>query len=248
MINIKTPREIELMTEAGMIAYKAHQYIKEYIKPGITTNELNDLIEQFIINHKAIPAFKGYKGFPKAICTSVNDEVVHGIPSDYKLQDGDLLALDLGVNYKGYHSDTAYTYPVGSLSKENQYLLEHTKQALQEGIQQVKPGNRIGDIGFAISKYAEKHNLKVIKELVGHGVGVNLHEKPDVPNYGEPNTGPLLKPGLVIAIEPMFNLGTAQIYIKDNNWTIVTGDGRPSAHFEHTVLVTADGYKVLTGE
>jgi methionyl aminopeptidase len=248
MINIKTLREIELMEKAGKIAYQTHQFIKKYIKPGVTTNELNDLVEQYILSHDATPSFKNYEGFPKAICASVNDEVVHGIPNNHKLQKGDIISIDIGVNYKGYHSDTAWTYSVGEISEKKEYLLKHTKQALYEGIEQVRPGNRVGDIGFAISKYAKKYNLKVIKELVGHGVGNNIHEKPDVPNYGHPGTGPLLKEGMVLAIEPMFNLGTREIYIKDNNWTIATVDGQPSAHFEHTVLITDKGYKILTGE
>lgn len=247
MIKIKTSAEITLMEKAGAIAYKAHQHLKSYLKPGITTNELDEIVEEFILSHDAIPSFKGYNGFPKSICTSVNDEVVHGLPSDYQLQVGDIISVDLGVNYKGYHSDTAYTYPVGEISAEKEYLLKHTEQALFEGIKVVKPGNQIGDIGAAISKYASTHKLAVVKELVGHGVGSDLHEAPDVPNYGDPQTGPLLKPGMVIAIEPMLNLGTHKIYLEANNWTITTQDRKPSAHFEHTVLVTNGGYKILTG-
>ncbi len=248
MINVKTQREIDLMTKSGNIAYKVHSYLKSYIKPGISTDEINDLAEAFIKEHGATPSFKNYNGFPKAICTSINDEVVHGIPGSYRLKEGDIISIDIGVNYKGYHSDTAWTYAVGTISKENQHLLDHTCASLFEGIKQVRPGNRIGDISYAIEKYAIKHKLKIVRELVGHGVGSSIHEDPEIPNYGKPNTGPILKSGMVLAIEPMLNLGKRNILLKEDKWTIITADGRPSAHFEHTVLVTDDGYKILTGE
>ena len=248
MIIIKTPREIELITIAGNMASKTHQYIKKYIKVGVTTNELNDKAEAYINKLGGTPSFKGYGGFPKAICISINDEVVHGIPSNYKLKDGDIVSLDIGVNFKGYHADTAWTYPVGNINEDLQYLLKHTKEALYQGIKQVKPGNRIGDISHAIETYINKYNLSIVKELVGHGVGNKLHEDPDIPNYGKPNTGPLIKKGMVIAIEPMINLGKREIWLREDNWTISTFDGKPSAHFEHTVLVTEAGNKILTGE
>ncbi|HHT38456.1 MAG TPA: type I methionyl aminopeptidase [Mollicutes bacterium] len=248
MISIKSQREIELLKKAGNIVYKTHQYLKQYIKPGITTNELNELAEKYIISLGATPSFKGFEGYPAAICTSVNDEVVHGLPSNYKLKNGDIIGIDIGACYKGYHGDSAWTYAIGEISAEKAYLLEHTKQALFEGLSQVREGNYIGDIGNAIEQYATKHKLSVVRELVGHGVGTSIHEDPDVPNYGRPKTGPRLKEGMVIAIEPMLNLGTRRVAILDNKWTIVTQDGSPSAHFEHTILVTKNGYIVLTGE
>ncbi len=248
MINIKSDYEISLMRKAGNIVYRTHKYLEPYIKPGITTKELDKLAYDFIISQDATPSFLNYNGFPGSICTSVNDEVVHGIPSNRKLKNGDIIGIDIGANYKGYHGDSAWSYKVGSVSKEKEYLLEHTEKALFEGLKQVKPGNRIGDISNAIETYANAHNLGVVKELVGHGVGSNLHEEPDVPNYGKKGTGPLLKEGMTIAIEPMLNLGTHKIYILDDDWTIITRDGSPSAHFEHSVVVTKDGYRILTGD
>ncbi len=248
MISIKSEREIDLMRKAGKIVYQTHQYLKQYLKPGITTKELDELAEAYIRSQDAIPSFKGYNGFPAAICTSINEEVVHGIPSDYKLKEGDLISIDIGADYHGYHGDSAWSYGIGKISEEKSYLLEHTKQSLYEGLKQVKPGNRIGDIGWAIEKYAREHHLGVIRELVGHGVGNHLHEEPDIPNYGLAHTGPILKEGMTIAIEPMLNLGTRRVYMLDDEWTIVTEDGKPSAHFEHTVLVTNNGYEILTGE
>ena len=248
MISIKSEYEISLMKKAGNIVYKTHKYLEPYVKPGITTKELGKLAYDFIISQDATPSFLNYNGFPGSICTSVNDEVVHGIPSNRKLKNGDIIGIDIGANYKGYHGDSAWSYKVGSVSKEKEYLLEHTEKALFEGLKQVKPGNRIGDISNAIETYANAHNLGVVRELVGHGVGSNLHEEPDVPNYGKKGTGPLLKEGMTIAIEPMLNLGTHKIYILDDDWTIITRDGSPSAHFEHSVVVTKDGYRILTGD
>ena len=246
MISIKSSNEIELMKIAGKIVGDTHKYLIPYIKEGITTEELDSLAEKYIISRGATASCKGYDGYPKAICISVNEEVVHGIPGKRKLKKGDIVTLDICACYKGYHGDSAWTYKVGEVSKEKEYLLKHTEEALYVGLEQVKAGNRIGDIGYAISKYAEKYNLGVVKELTGHGIGSDLHEDPDVPNYGRQGTGPLLKEGMVIAVEPMLNLGTADIYILDDDWTIVTADDKPSAHFEHTVLVTKDGYTILT--
>ena len=209
MIKIKSQREIELLREAGHIVYQTHQYLKPYIKEGITTAKLDRLAEKFIRSKGAIPSCKGYEG---------------------------------------YHGDSAWTYPVGNISAEKENLLRYTKQALFEGLKEIKPGARIGDISNAIEVYATEHNLGVVKELVGHGVGTELHEEPDVPNYGKKGTGPVLKEGMVIAVEPMLNLGTADIYMLDDGWTILTDDDSPSAHFEHTVVVTKDGYEILTGE
>ena len=243
---IKTNEEIELLKIAGKIVGDTHVYLKEYIKPGITTNELDKLAYDFIISKGATPSFLNYGGYPASICTSINEEVVHGIPSNRKLNNGDIISIDIGACYKGYHGDSAWTYPVGEISLEKKKLLEDTKRALFEGLNMVKPGNKIGDIGYAIETYAKAHNLGVVKELVGHGVGKSLHELPDVPNYGNKNTGMTLKEGMVIAIEPMLNLGTSKVYILDDDWTIVTRDNSPSAHFEHTIVVTNNGYEILT--
>ncbi|MDD2469634.1 MAG: type I methionyl aminopeptidase [Bacilli bacterium] len=248
MVSIKSKREIELMKKAGHIVYQTHQYLKQYLKPGITTRKLNQLAEDYIISHGATPSFKDFNGYPAAICTSINEEVVHGIPSNYKLKNGDIISIDIGACYKGYHGDSAWSYGIGNISEKQKYLLKHTEEALFEGLRQVKPGNHIGDIGYAIEQYALKHNLGVIRELIGHGVGNSVHEDPDVPNYGKQHTGLMLKEGMTIAIEPMLNLGTREVVMLDDDWTIVTKDGKPSAHFEHTVLVTKDGYLILTGE
>lgn len=246
MITIKSEKEIELMRHAGYLVSLTHQYLKPYIKPGITTIELDKLAEDFIRKHDAIPTCKGYEGFPCSLCVSVNDEVVHGIPSKRKLKNGDIVTIDMVIGYHGYQGDAAWTYAVGDISEKKQYLMKHTEQSLYEGIKQVRPGANIGDISHAIEEYATKHHLGVVKELVGHGIGTNMHESPDVPNYGKRGTGPKLKEGMTICIEPMLNLGTANIGILDDNWTIVTEDGKPSAHYEHTILVTKDGYEILT--
>lgn len=246
MISIKSKHEIELMKEAGMMVSKTHKYLQKYIKPGITTKDLDELAEEYIRSMGGIPTCKGYEGFPTALCTSINDEVVHGIPSNRKLKNGDIITIDMVIGYKGYQGDAAWTYAVGSISDEKKYLMEHTEKALYEGIKQVKPGAHIGDISNAIETYATKHKLGVVKELVGHGIGTEMHEDPDVPNYGKPGHGPRLKEGMVICIEPMLNLGTADIEMLEDNWTIVTRDEKPSAHYEHTVLITKDGYEILT--
>ena len=246
MISIKTNEEIELMKVAGSIVGDTHHYLEQYIKPGITTKELDVLAKKYILSRNATPSFEGLYGFPGAICISINDEVVHGIPGNRKLKNGDIVTLDIGACYKGYHGDSAWTYKVGNVSKEVEDLLKHTEEALFEGLKEVKPGNRIGDIGYAISQYAKKYNLGVVKELVGHGIGNHVHEDPDVPNYGKKGTGPILKEGMCIAVEPMLNMGTAEIYMLDDDWTIITADGLPSAHYEHTVAVTKDGYTILT--
>ena len=246
MISIKSEREIELLRIAGEITGSTHKYLEHFIKPGITTKELDKLAYDYIISRDAYPSFKNYNGYPGSICASVNEEVVHGIPGNRKLKEGDIISIDIGACYKGYHGDSAWTYAVGKVSDNKSYLMKHTKESLFKGLEQVKPGNHVGDIGYAVEEYATKHNLGVVKELVGHGVGNHLHEEPDVPNYGKKGTGPLLKEGMVIAVEPMLNLGTADVYILDDDWTIITADDKPSAHFEHTVLVTKDGYEILT--
>ena len=246
MITIKSEKEIELMRKAGYLVALTHEYLKPYIKEGITTKELDSIAEKFIREHDGIPTCKGYEGFPATLCTSINDEVVHGIPSNRKLKNGDIITIDMVIGYHGYQGDSAWTYQVGNINDKKKYLMEHTKNALYEGIKQVKPGNHIGDISNAVEEYAKKHNLGVVKELVGHGIGTEMHEEPDVPNYGKKGTGPILKEGMVICIEPMLNLGSASIAMLDDDWTIVTQDEKPSAHYEHTVLVTKDGYEILT--
>ena len=247
MITIKDEREIELMRHAGMLVSKMHKYLKPFIKEGITTKELDRLAEEFIVKNKGVPSCKGYEGFPATLCTSVNDMVVHGIPDNTKLKNGDIITIDVVIGYKGYQGDAAWTYAVGDISDEKKYLMEHTEKALYEGIKMVKPGNRIGDISHAVEVYARGHNLGIVKELCGHGIGTDMHEAPDIPNYGTKGTGPRLKEGMVICIEPMLNYGGKDdIYLLDDDWGVKTLDGNPAAHFEHTVLVTKDGYEVLT--
>ncbi len=246
MISIKSPREIDFLRQAGEITGKTHIYLQKFIKPGISTEKLDALAYAFIISEGATPSFLNYDGFPGSICVSINDEVVHGIPSSRILKEGDIVSIDIGACYHGYHGDSAWTYPVGKVSKEKEMLLYHTEKSLWEGLSQIKEGAYIGDIGNAVESYAVEHGLSVVKELVGHGVGSNIHEEPDVPNYGRKGMGIKLKKGMVIAVEPMLNLGTADVCILEDGWTIVTEDERESAHFEHTVLVTENGYEVLT--
>lgn len=247
MISIKSEREIELMKFAGHINYLCHKEVAKNIRKGVTTKTLNDIAHKFIVDNNCTPSFLNYEGYPASICVSVNDEVVHGIPGNRKLKDGDVVSIDIGVEYKGYHSDSANTYIVGKASKEVIDLVENTQKSLYKGLSVIKDGVKISDIGLQIEKFANENNLGVVLELVGHGVGTSIHEDPDVPNYYT-NSNIKLKSGMVIAVEPMLNLGTHEIYMEDDGWTIKTDDGLPSAHFEHTVLVTKDGYVILTGE
>ena len=246
MITIKSERELDLMRKAGMLVSEMHKYIKPYIKAGITTKELDKLCDKFIVDHDGVPSCKGYEGFPTALCTSVNDTVVHGIPDNYKLKDGDIITIDVVIGYKGYQGDAAWTYAVGEVDENKKYLMKHTEKALYEWIKQVKPGNRIGDISAAVEKYATEHNLGVVHELCGHGIGRDMHEDLEVPNFGTKNTGPRLKPGMVICIEPMLTFGKRYVYQLDDGWTVKTEDGEPAAHYEHTILVTEDGYEIFT--
>ena len=247
MISIKSEREIELLRIAGNIVHETREYLKPFIKEGITTKEMDTLAEDFIRSKGATPSCKGYHGFPATLCISVNQEVVHGIPGPRKLKNGDIVTLDICACYKGYHGDSAWTFAVGEISEGKKALMEHTRESLFAGLKQIKPGNRIGDISHAIETHANKYNLGVVRELVGHGVGTSVHEEPDVPNYGEAGRGPVLKEGMVLAIEPMLTLGRRDICILDDDWTIETIDNSPAAHFEHTVVVTKDGYEILTG-
>ncbi len=248
MISIKSEREIKIMREAGYLNFLTHEEVKKHIKPGVTTKELDKVAYQFILKNHAVPSFLNYEGYPASICISINDEVVHGIPSGRKIKDGDIVSVDIGVEIHGYHSDAARTYIVGEVPDEVRDLVQNTEKALYEGLSKIKEGAKIGDIGAAIETYAHKNGLSVVEELVGHGVGTNIHEDPDVPNYGKAGTGLTLKAGMVIAVEPMLNLGERYIYLHDDDWTISTDDELPSAHFEHTVVVTKDGYKILTGD
>lgn len=247
MINIKSKREIDIMKQAGHINYLTHQEIAKNLKAGMTTNNINDIADSFIRKHGAIPSSLNYEGFPKSLCVSVNDEVVHGIPDNRKLKNGDIVSVDLTVKYHGYESDSANTYIIGEAPLEIQKLVENTKKSLYVGLSKVKAGAHLNEVGKAIEDFAHENGLSVVRELVGHGIGTDMHEEPDVPNYYT-NTNVILKEGMTICVEPMLNLGKRNVYLDDNDWTIKTVDGMPSAHFEHTVLVTKDGYEILTGE
>ncbi len=246
MIFYKTEEEIELIRESAQILGKAHGEVAKHVKPGIKTKDLDKIAEEFIADHGAKASFKGYNGFPATLCISVNEVVVHGFPGEYELKDGDIISIDCGVFYKGFHSDSAYTYPVGEIPPEKLSLLKATKESLYKGIEEARFGNRIGDVAFAIQKYVEDRGYTVVRELVGHGLGRNLHEGPEVPNYGKRGRGPKLNEGLVIAIEPMVNLGVRNIVQESDGWTIRTRDREPSAHYEHTVAIFKDRTEVLT--
>lgn len=246
MIIRKSKQELEYMREAGRIVALTLQELQKAIEPGISTAELDRIADHLIRGMGAEPSFKGYDGFPGSICTSVSEQIVHGIPGPRKLVNGDLISIDIGAYYNGYHSDSAWTYPVGQITDEAKRLLKVTEEALYLGIEEITPDRRLSNISHAIQKHVEGEGFSVIREFVGHGVGRELHEDPDVPNYGPKNVGPRLKPGMVIAIEPMVNAGKRQIRILEDDWTVITADGKPSAHFEHTVAVTEDGYEILT--
>ena len=247
MINIRSEHEIELMKQSGHINYLTHQELSKFIKSGITTDELNNIADKFIRKLGGKPSCLNYEGYPKSICISVNDEIVHGIPGKRVIKNGDIVSVDFCVEYKGYQSDSARTYIVGSVSKEIENLVKNTEKALYEGLSVIKEGTRINEIGKTISNFAHQHNLSVVEELVGHGVGTSIHEDPDVPNF-DTNITRRLKAGMVIAVEPMLNMGEKNVYQDKDGWTIKTKDGLPSAHFEHTIVVTKDGYEILTGE
>lgn len=246
MIYYKTKEEVEIIKEGADILGRTHGIIAKAIKPGIKTIELENLAFDFITEAGAKPSFKGYQGFPYTLCISVNDQVVHGFPGEYILKEGDIISVDCGVFWKGFHSDSAYTYPVGTVSEDVMNLLRETKASLYLGIENAIEGNRVGDISYAIQSHVENLGYGVVRELVGHGVGKKLHEKPEVPNYGKRGNGPKLVSGMVIAIEPMINLGKKNIVQEDDGWTIRTSDKKPSAHFEHTVLVSKEKAEILT--
>jgi len=246
MIILKSPREIELMKEAGLIVWEVHQELAKAVAPGVTTGELDDLAEEMIRKAGGIPSFKGYHGYPGSICASINEEVVHGIPGKRRLKEGDVIAIDLGVTYKGYVGDSAYTHGVGKVSPEVQRLLDVTRVSLEKAIEQCYPGKRLGDVGHAVQSYVEAQGFGVVRDFVGHGIGASMHEDPQVPNFGAPGTGKELKPGMVIAIEPMVNMGTWEVKVLADKWTVVTLDKGYSAHFEHTVAITDTGPVILT--
>jgi len=237
MIPIKTDEEIELQRESSLLVGKTLAEVAKRIKPGVKTIELDRIAETFIRDHGALPGFKGYNGFPATLCISVNDEVVHGIPGDRELKDGDIVSIDCGTIMHGFYGDSAYTFTVGEVKQEVLELLQRTKESLYLGIRQAVAGNRVGDIGYAVQSYVESFGYSVVRDLVGHGVGRQLHEKPEVPNFGRRGTGPKLKKGMVIAIEPMINLGVKEVVQNKDGWTIRTADSKPSAHFEHDVAI-----------
>lgn len=246
MIHYKSREEVEIIKESAQILGKAHGEVAKYVKKGVKTSYLDKIAEEYIRDHQGIPSFKGYNGFPASLCISVNEVVVHGFPGDYVLKDGDIISIDCGVFHQGFHSDSAYTYPVGEVSSAVLSLLKVTKESLYLGIEKAVFNNRMGDVGHAIQKFVESKGFTIVRELVGHGLGKSLHEAPEVPNYGKRGSGERLKEGMVIAIEPMVNMGTRNVVQERDGWTIRTADRKPSAHFEHTVAIFADKTEILT--
>ena len=247
MITTKSKREIAMMRKAWEIVFNAHEVVKKEIKPGVSTKYLDEVVHDYITSQGATPSFLGYNGFPASICASVNDVLVHGIPSkNIILKEGDIIAIDIGADYKGYHGDSAWTYPVGEISDEDKKLLEVTEASLFEGLEQVRAGNRVGDIGHAVSTYVEPYGYGVPIEYTGHGIGTSMHEDPSVPNYGIMGKGALLRENMTICVEPMVQLGSHLTETMSDGWTVKSIDRKITAHFEHTVLVTKDGYEILT--
>ncbi len=246
MISSKSPREIELMRRAGEIVALAHQAVSEMIRPGVTTKMVDQTVEKTILANDATPSFKGYNGFPAATCCSVNDTLVHGFPSSYVLKDGDIISVDIGACYKGYHGDSAWTYAVGNISKEAQHLMEVTKNSLYEGLKFAKAGNHLTDISHAIGEYVYSFGYSIPYDYSGHGIGSHLHEDPAIPNFGPAGHGILLKEGMTLAIEPMVHRGKPYTKVLNDEWTVKTKDGSLAAHYEHTVLITKDGCEILT--
>ncbi|MFH0913242.1 MAG: type I methionyl aminopeptidase [Candidatus Omnitrophota bacterium] len=246
MIPIKSKEDLKMLKKSGKILAEILQRLKESAKAGISTVKIDTLAEELTSKKNVLPAFKGYRGFPANICTSLNEEVVHGLPSSRILEEGDIISLDLGINYKGYFCDGAVTLGIGRVDGPKEKLIDITRNALSEGINQAKTDNRVSDISCAIQTYVEKHGLSVVRQFVGHGIGRSLHEAPEIPNFGLPHQGEVLRNGMVLAIEPMVNMGTWECQVLDNGWTAVTKDGRPSAHFEHTVAITEAGPEILT--
>jgi methionyl aminopeptidase len=246
MVHLKTDEEVQRIRESARILGQAHGEVARLIKPGVMTKTLDRVAEEFIRDHGGVPSFKNYNGFPSSLCISVNEVVVHGFPGDYALKEADIISVDCGVYYQGYHSDSAYTYPLPGVAAETLLLLERTCDALYLGIKQAKAGNRMGDVSHAIQSYVESFGYGVVRELVGHGIGKKLHEDPEVPNFGKRGKGVKLVAGMVFAIEPMINLGTRQVVQERDGWTIRTADRKASAHFEHTVAILEGGTEILT--
>jgi methionyl aminopeptidase len=246
MIHLKTAEEIELLRQSSLLVGKTLAAVAREISEGVSTIALDKVAEEFIRDNGGVPAFKGYRGFPGSLCISVNSQVVHGIPGKYELKSGDIISVDCGVKMNGYYGDSAFTFPVGEVKQDILDLLRVTKESLYKGIEKAVAGNRMGDVSEAIQSHAEKHGYGVVRELVGHGVGKNLHEEPEVPNYGRRGSGPKLAAGLVIAIEPMINMGTKNVKQHSDGWTITTGDGKPSAHYEHTIAVGSNKADILS--
>ena len=247
MISVKSEREIALLKQAGHIVALCLEALKEHVKPGVTTYELDQICEKIILENGGVPSCKGYEGYPCTICASVNEVVVHGIPSKkQKLKEGDIVTVDLVAGFKGYHGDSAYTYKVGKVSLDKEKLLEVTEKALYEGLSKVREGFHLGDVSAAIGAYINQYGYGIIDQYTGHGIGREMHEDPVIFNFGTPGTGPVLKEGMVLAIEPMVSLGTKDVRILKDGWTAAMKDGKPSAHFEHTVVVRKDGYEILT--
>jgi methionyl aminopeptidase len=242
----KSAREIDLMAEAGAVVAATHELLREHLRPGTTTGELDRLADEFIRSRGGVPTFKGYRGYPAAICTSPNATVVHGIPGGYALEDGDVLSIDIGVTLGGFVADAAWTFPVGEIGAEAERLLETGESALYAGIEQARAGNHVGDISAAVQRTTEEAGFSVVRSLVGHGVGRSMHEEPQIPNFGEPGRGPLLADGMTLAIEPMITAGRPDVVLLEDRWSILTEDGSLAAHFEHTVAVTAEGPRILT--
>ena len=246
MVHIRTDREISLISASCQIVADTLNMLSEHVRPGIKIIDLDQMAEEFILSKGARPAFKGYMGFPSTLCVSVDDEVVHGIPSDKFLEDGQIVGIDCGAEKEGYYGDHAITFSVGNVSESRQKLMKTTKDCLTKGIAEAKPGNYVSDIGYAIQSHAEKNGYSVVRELVGHGIGSNPHEEPQIPNYGNPKQGYKLCEGMCIAIEPMINMGNKEVVTDADGWTIRTADGKVSAHFEHTIAITSDGPKILS--
>jgi methionyl aminopeptidase len=245
-VTLKTPEEIELIKKSSLLVGKTLAEVAKEMKPGVPLNYLDRIGEQYIRDNHAIPSFKGYNGFPAALCISVNDVVVHGIPDGSVLNDGDIVSVDCGVYLNGYHGDYAYTFAVGEISEAKRLLLQRTKASLYEAIKVAVDGNTTGDIGHTVQRYVEQYGYGIVRELCGHGIGKKLHELPDIPNYGCPKKGTLLRQGMVFCIEPMINQGTHRVYVEKDQWTVRTQDGKPSAHFEHQLAITAQGTEVLS--
>jgi len=247
MIHIRSSIEIERIYNSGKIVRDTLEMLEEYIQDGVEIIELDKRAEEFIRSQGAIPGFKGLYGFPATLCISIDDEVVHGIPGKRVLKEGQIVSIDVGSYKQNYYGDHARTFPVGKISKDKQKLMDVTRESLYKGIAQAVPGNRIGDIGHAVQKHAEKYGYGVVRQLVGHGIGTKLHEEPQIPNFGKAHTGALIEEGICFAIEPMINMGTPDVFTKEDNWTVCTQDGKPSAHFEHTITVTGNKPRILTG-